>query len=103
MKRPAKEVREMLDKDEKKLVDAFYQDLEFGTGGLRGIMGARNKQDEYLHSGHGYSGFVKLYKFSSAKYRGKSRNCSRLQKTTAGIFAETTANIFLQTDLKFIF
>jgi len=35
-----KEVREMLEKDEKKLVDAFYQDLEFGTGGLRGIMGA---------------------------------------------------------------
>ena len=35
-----KEVREMLDHDEKKLVDAFYQDLEFGTGGLRGIMGA---------------------------------------------------------------
>ena len=34
------EVREMLEKDEKKLVDAFYQDLEFGTGGLRGIMGA---------------------------------------------------------------
>jgi len=35
-----KEVREMMDKDEKKLTDAFYQDLEFGTGGLRGIMGA---------------------------------------------------------------
>jgi phosphoglucomutase len=34
------EVREMLEKDEKKLIDAFYQDLEFGTGGLRGIMGA---------------------------------------------------------------
>ena len=35
-----KEVREMLDNDEKKLIDAFYQDLEFGTGGIRGIMGA---------------------------------------------------------------
>ena len=35
-----KEVGEMLDNDEKKLIDAFYQDLEFGTGGLRGIMGA---------------------------------------------------------------
>ena len=34
------EVLEMLEKDEKKLIDAFYQDLEFGTGGLRGIMGA---------------------------------------------------------------
>ena len=35
-----KEVQDMLDNDEKKRVDAFYQDLEFGTGGLRGIMGA---------------------------------------------------------------
>lgn len=35
-----REVREMLENDEKKLVDSFYQDLEFGTGGLRGIMGA---------------------------------------------------------------
>ena len=35
-----KEVREMLENDEKKLVDAFYKDLEFGTGGLRGVMGA---------------------------------------------------------------
>ena len=35
-----REVRGILDGDEKKLIDAFYQDLEFGTGGLRGIMGA---------------------------------------------------------------
>ena len=35
------EIREMLDNDDKTaLVDAFYQSLEFGTGGLRGIMGA---------------------------------------------------------------
>lgn len=32
-----KEVRDMLESNEKKLIDAFYQDLEFGTGGLRGI------------------------------------------------------------------
>jgi phosphoglucomutase len=35
-----KEVKWMLENDEKKLIDAFYQDLEFGTGGLRGVMGA---------------------------------------------------------------
>src|SRR5665647_3111663 len=33
-----KAVCELLDNDEKKLIDSFYQDLEFGTGGLRGIM-----------------------------------------------------------------
>ncbi len=36
-----KEVKAMLDAEDKSaLVDAFYQNLEFGTGGLRGIMGA---------------------------------------------------------------
>jgi hypothetical protein len=36
-----KEVRQMLqNEDKRQLIDAFYKDLEFGTGGLRGIMGA---------------------------------------------------------------
>ena len=35
------EVQAMLDADDKTpLIEAFYKDLEFGTGGLRGIMGA---------------------------------------------------------------
>ncbi|MFO7850947.1 MAG: phospho-sugar mutase [Bacteroidota bacterium] len=43
-----KEVRYMLENDEKKLIDAFYKDLEFGTGGLRGIMGAgTNRMNRY--------------------------------------------------------
>ncbi len=42
------EVQALLDNDEKGLVDAFYQDLEFGTGGLRGIMGAgTNRMNRY--------------------------------------------------------
>ena len=36
-----KEVQAMLDNEDKTpLIDAFYRELEFGTGGLRGIMGA---------------------------------------------------------------
>ncbi|HUW92298.1 MAG TPA: phospho-sugar mutase [Bacteroidales bacterium] len=42
------EVQSLLDNDEKALIDAFYQDLEFGTGGLRGIMGAgTNRMNRY--------------------------------------------------------
>ena len=34
------EVKRMLENDDKtELIEAFYKDLEFGTGGLRGIMG----------------------------------------------------------------
>ncbi|MCF0164023.1 MAG: phospho-sugar mutase, partial [Bacteroidales bacterium] len=34
------EVKKMMEGDEKLLEDAFYRTLEFGTGGLRGVMGA---------------------------------------------------------------
>ena len=35
------EVKTLMAKEDKSdLIDAFYKDLEFGTGGLRGIMGA---------------------------------------------------------------
>jgi len=35
-----KKVQQMIDSQSAELTDAFYRDLEFGTGGLRGIMGA---------------------------------------------------------------
>ena len=45
-----KEVQAMLDDtDKSSLIDAFYRDLEFGTGGLRGIMGAgTNRMNIYV-------------------------------------------------------
>ena len=88
-----KEVQYMLANDEKKLIDAFYQDLEFGTGCLRGIMGAgTNRMNIYTlgMATQGLSNYI-------IKQCGKSgikvaiaydcRNNSRY-------FAETTANIF---------
>ncbi len=42
------EVRKLLEEKSDKLVDSFYKDLEFGTGGLRGIMGAgSNRMNKY--------------------------------------------------------
>ena len=43
------EVKAMLDAEDKSpLIEAFYKDLEFGTGGLRGIMGAgSNRMNTY--------------------------------------------------------
>ncbi len=37
------DIRRMIDAEDKtELIESFYRDLEFGTGGLRGIMGCRN-------------------------------------------------------------
>ena len=45
-----KEVQAMLDSEDKSaLIDAFYQNLEFGTGGLRGTMGVgTNRMNKYI-------------------------------------------------------
>lgn len=42
------QVQRMIDEDSEELVDAFYKDLEFGTGGMRGIMGVgTNRMNRY--------------------------------------------------------
>ena len=42
------EIRKMMAEDEKELTESFYRDLEFGTGGLRGIMGVgSNRMNRY--------------------------------------------------------
>ena len=43
-----REVQRMIDENSDELVDAFYKDLEFGTGGMRGIMGVgTNRMNKY--------------------------------------------------------
>ncbi|NOR86125.1 MAG: phospho-sugar mutase, partial [Bacteroidales bacterium] len=41
-------IREMMENDPQELTECFYKDLEFGTGGLRGIMGVgTNRMNKY--------------------------------------------------------
>jgi phosphoglucomutase len=87
------EVREMLEKDEKKLIDAFYQDLEFGTGGLRGIMGAgTNRMNIYTlgMATQGLSNYIIKQCGQSAVRVAIAHDC----RNNSRYFAETTANIF---------
>ena len=42
------EIARLQQKDPEELADAFYRDLEFGTGGLRGVMGVgTNRMNKY--------------------------------------------------------
>lgn len=87
------EVKAMLEKDEIKLVDAFYQDLEFGTGGLRGIMGAGTNRMNIYTLGMATQGLanyiIKQFGNSGIKVAiaYDCRNNSRY-------FAETASEIF---------
>ena len=53
-----KELEELT--DAKEIEDRFYRDLEFGTGGLRGIMGW-HKPDEQVYGRQGHNGISTLY------------------------------------------
>jgi len=95
-----KKVREMMDHNETELIECFYRDLEFGTGGLRGIMGVgTNRMNIYTVSmaTQGLSNYLKreFSKIAQIKVAiaHDSRNNSRL-------FAETVANIFSANGFK---
>ena len=51
---------ESIKEDENEIKERFYMDLEFGTAGLRGIIGAGTKPYEYLYSTQSYTGTGKL-------------------------------------------
>jgi phosphoglucomutase len=87
------EIRIMLGNDEKKLTDAFYQDLEFGTGGLRGIMGAgTNRMNIYTlgMATQGLSDYIIRLHGNSEIRVAIAYDC----RNNSRYFAETTANIF---------
>jgi phosphoglucomutase len=88
-----KEVRDMLDKDEKKLIDAFYQDLEFGTGGLRGIMGAGTNRMNIYTLGMATQG-LSNYIIKQCGKQGIKVAIAHDCRNNSRYFAETTANIF---------
>jgi phosphoglucomutase len=88
-----KEVMEMLEKDEKKLIDAFYQDLEFGTGGLRGIMGAGTNRMNIYTLGMATQG-LSNYLIKECGNSGIKVAIAYDCRNNSRYFAETTANIF---------
>ncbi len=88
-----REVKEMLEKDEKKLIDAFYQDLEFGTGGLRGIMGAGTNRMNIYTLGMATQG-LSNYIIKECGNNGIKVAIAHDCRNNSRYFAETAADIF---------
>jgi len=95
-----KEVKAMLEAEDKsQLIDAFYQTLEFGTGGLRGIMGAgTNRMNKYI-VGAATQGFAN-YINKTFPEGGKSVVVGHDCRNNGRMFAETVANIFSANGIK---
>ena len=94
------QIRAMLDNSDKtELVDAFYQTLEFGTGGLRGIMGpGTNRMNRYI-VGMATQGFAN-YINKAFPEGGKSVVVGHDCRNNSRLFAETVANIFSANGIK---
>lgn len=96
-------IQHLLDQDdEANLIDAFYKDLEFGTGGLRGIMGVgSNRINKYTvgMATQGLSNYLlKTYRNEQIKVAiaHDSRNNSQY-------FAEVTADVFSANGIQVYF
>ena len=101
-------VKELLKKNNNDLIEAFYKDLEFGTGGLRGIMGVgTNRMNKYT-VGLATQGFCNYIKKSFPNEKQHkiaiaydSRNNSRLfAQTSADIFSANGFTVYLFDDLR---
>lgn len=87
--------------DEKEIEDRFYKDLEFGTGGLRGIMGAgSNRMNKYTvgRATYGLAQYIKSKGENNLKVAiayDTRNNSGFFAKTAAGIFASCGFKVYL--------
>ena len=94
-------VQKMLsDEDKTNLIECFYKDLEFGTGGLRGIMGAGSNRMNVYTVGMATQGFANyLKKNFEDRYEISVVVCHDCRNNSR-LFAETVANIFSANGIK---
>jgi len=87
------EITNLLQTNEKELTDAFYRDLEFGTGGLRGIMGVgTNRMNKYT-VGFATQGFANYLKKTFPDKMLKVAVCFD-SRNNSNYFAEIVADVF---------
>jgi phosphoglucomutase len=93
------EIEQMLKDESDALVDAFYQNLEFGTGGLRGIMGAGSNRMNIYTVGMATQGLANYLKMNF-KDQEISVAIAHDCRNNGELFAQTTADIFSANGIK---
>lgn len=103
------EVQRMLDSEDKsQLIDAFYKDLEFGTGGLRGIMGAGSNRMNIYTVGSATQGlsnylrkeFANLDEIKVVIGHDCRNNSRRFAEVSADIFSANGIKVYLFESLR---
>lgn len=86
--------------DKADLIESFYKDLEFGTGGLRGIMGAGSNRMNIYTVGMATQGFANYLKINFKNKEQISVVVCHDCRNNSRLFAETVANIFSANGIK---
>ena len=95
-------IRELIASNPTELVDSFYQDLEFGTGGLRGLMGVgTNRMNVYTvaMATQGLANYL-IASFPGEKIKVAITHDSRINNT---LFAKTTADVFTANGIEVMY
>ena len=93
-----KQVKELAESDPVELTDSFYRDLEFGTGGLRGIMGAgTNRMNKYT-VGMATQGLANYLKTMFRDFSPIRVAISYDSRNNSSYFARITAEVFAAND-----
>ncbi|HEA22319.1 MAG TPA: phospho-sugar mutase [Pricia antarctica] len=102
-----KEVQHLIDNDTDELKDRFYKNMEFGTGGMRGIMGVgTNRINKYTlgKSTQGLSNYLKkMYKDEEIKVviaYDCRHNSDTLSQTVAEVFAANGIKVYRFSELR---
>ena len=85
--------------DEEKIVDAFYRELEFGTAGLRGVLGAGTNRMNIFTVGRAAQG-VANYVLKHFKPEARSIAISYDSRIKSDVFAKVSADIFAANGIK---
>lgn len=95
------EVKALMDKEDKSdLIDAFYKDLEFGTGGLRGVMGAGTNRMNIYTVGMATQGLANYLNRVFGSLKQISVVVGHDNRNNGRLFAETVADIFSANGIK---
>nr|AGC09638.1 putative phosphomannomutase [uncultured bacterium] len=103
-----KEIRSLLNNpDSKELIDSFYRDLEFGTGGLRGVMGVGSNCMNKYTVGHATQGLcnylLKTYpgkKIKVALAHDSRNNSPYFTQITADVFSANGIEVYKFSELR---
>jgi phosphoglucomutase len=93
-------IREMLDHNENELIESFYRDLEFGTGGLRGIMGVGTNRMNIYTIGMATQGLCNYLLDQFRERKEISVAVAHDCRNNSPLFAEITAQICVANGIK---